>query len=298
MLKIIGKTVLISLLLNAVTTLSVFARDTQVKTTIEISSSANPSVYGQWVTFTATVRANNNVERVPAGKMTFKQGNIVLASETLDKSGRATFRTSRLKATGLSFYSISAVYAGNDNFRTSSSSVLKQKIIPVTLTVTAKNQLRTCGAANPPLTASYSGFVNGETLGTGNVTGSPRLSTRATTNSAVGSYPIIITTGTLTSVNYHFVFVNGTLTVTPPTTPPNNPVQSVSMAQLQLQVDQSVKISLVGPPNQTFVIEASTDMIHWTAISTNTADANGSFTLVDPEAKNYPCRFYRSVINQ
>jgi hypothetical protein len=41
------------------------------------------------------------------------------------------------------------------------------------LTVTADNKTRTAGQANPTLTASYAGFVGGETLPTSGVTGAP-----------------------------------------------------------------------------------------------------------------------------
>src|SRR5207302_5031971 len=84
-----------------------------------------------------------------------------------------------------------------------------------TLTVTADNKSRAYGAANPTLTASYIGFVNGETQSV--LSGSPSLSTSATTNSAVAGSPYTITasTGTLIAANYSFVFVNGTLIVTP-----------------------------------------------------------------------------------
>jgi hypothetical protein len=63
------------------------------------------------------------------------------------------------------------------------------------------------------LTASYTGFVNGQD--TNVLTGSPNLNTTADTNSPVATYPIAIGLGTLaTNGNYAFNFTNGTLTVT------------------------------------------------------------------------------------
>jgi sirohydrochlorin ferrochelatase len=44
--------------------------------------------------------------------------------------------------------------------------------------------------------------------------GTPTLTTRATAASAVGAYPITVTTGTLAAANYTFKFVPATLTVT------------------------------------------------------------------------------------
>src|SRR3989442_2843520 len=67
---------------------------------------------------------------------------------------------------------------------------------------------------NPTFTASYSGFKNSQTLATSGVTGSPSLTTAATTTSAPGGYTITAALGTLSSANYAFTVVNGTLTVT------------------------------------------------------------------------------------
>jgi len=78
------------------------------------------------------------------------------------------------------------------------------------LTVTA-NASRVYGAANPTFTPTYSGFLNGDT--TSVLGGSPSLTTTATVTSAVGSYTITVTVGSLTATNYSFTSVNGTLTV-------------------------------------------------------------------------------------
>jgi hypothetical protein len=81
------------------------------------------------------------------------------------------------------------------------------------LTVTADNKSRAYGLANPTLTATIAGFVNGEN--TSVLTGAPALSTTAITTSPAGTYPIAAAQGTLAAANYRFLFVDGTLTVTP-----------------------------------------------------------------------------------
>src|SRR2546425_306578 len=91
------------------------------------------------------------------------------------------------------------------------TTLFRSTVNKATLTVTADNQSKAYGAANPSLTYSFSGFVNGDTASA--VSGTPTLSTTATNSSAVGSYPITITAGTLAAVNYNFSLVNGTLTV-------------------------------------------------------------------------------------
>jgi hypothetical protein len=77
------------------------------------------------------------------------------------------------------------------------------------LTITANNQSKIAGSANPPLTVSYSGFVNGDTQA--EFTTQPTVSTTATTSSAGGSYPITVSGGA--STDYTFTYVPGTLTV-------------------------------------------------------------------------------------
>ena len=70
------------------------------------------------------------------------------------------------------------------------------------LTVTANNTNRNYGAANPVFTASYSGFVNGET--TSVLSGSPAITTGATTSTPAGTNAITPAIGTLSAGNYSF----------------------------------------------------------------------------------------------
>jgi hypothetical protein len=77
------------------------------------------------------------------------------------------------------------------------------------LTIAGANQTRGYGAANPPLTASFTGLASGET---GSVVTGLVLSTTATAASPVGSYPIAVTGGT--AANYTITLSSaGTLTV-------------------------------------------------------------------------------------
>ncbi len=77
---------------------------------------------------------------------------------------------------------------------------------------------------------------------------------------------------------------------------PNSP--DAGTLSIAPQPDGSMAITLLGSTNQTYLLQASADMKNWTFISTNLTDANGLFTQVDPDAKNYPSRFYRSVVPQ
>ena len=82
-------------------------------------------------------------------------------------------------------------------------------VTPAALTITADDKSKVYGAALPALTASYSGFVNGDTVASLDTPVS--LSTTATAASAVGTYPI--TASGAADANYTISFVAGTLTV-------------------------------------------------------------------------------------
>jgi hypothetical protein len=93
-------------------------------------------------------------------------------------------------------------------------------ITPRPLTVTANNASRPYGVPNPVFEASFSGFANGETPSS--IQGAPTLTTTATPTSLPGIYPIAIAQGSLSSMNYSFVLVGGTLTVTATATAPSS----------------------------------------------------------------------------
>ena len=97
----------------------------QASTTTRLTSSRNPSVYGQAVTITATVAAVSPGGGTPTGTVTFKDGATVLGIGALDAGGRATFTTSSLRVGN---HSITAVYSGNTNFSVSTSTVLTQAV--------------------------------------------------------------------------------------------------------------------------------------------------------------------------
>jgi gliding motility-associated-like protein len=75
------------------------------------------------------------------------------------------------------------------------------------LTITADDKQKIYGEANPELTFTCAGLVNGDTK----VTIEPSISTTATASSNVGSYPIELAGGE--DQNYSITLVNGTLTV-------------------------------------------------------------------------------------
>jgi parallel beta-helix repeat protein len=87
-------------------------------------------------------------------------------------------------------------------------------VAPAPLTITADDKTRVFGVANPPLTATFTGLVNGDTPDV--VTGLV-LNTTADINSPVGTFPITVSGGV--AANYDITFVPGTLTIIPDANP-------------------------------------------------------------------------------
>ena len=78
--------------------------------TLALASSGGSAVYGQPVSFIATVGA---VAGTPSGTVTFSDGTTRLATVPLDGSGAATFTTSALS---VGSHSITATYSGDADF--------------------------------------------------------------------------------------------------------------------------------------------------------------------------------------
>jgi hypothetical protein len=87
-------------------------------TATAVTSSANPSVVGQPVTFTATVSPNPPGTGTPTGTVTFSDGGSPIGTATLDASGTATITPWSLAA---GTHTITASYGGDNNFSASTA---------------------------------------------------------------------------------------------------------------------------------------------------------------------------------
>ena len=115
-------------------TLSTLPSTGPVSTQTVLSSSANPSVAGQTVTFTAIVSSASSTAGVPQGTVQFSvNGAATGAPVALSASGQALYSTVSL-ADGQS--SITAVYSGNSSFDGSTSASLVQSVLDFNFTPT------------------------------------------------------------------------------------------------------------------------------------------------------------------
>jgi len=99
---------------------------TQANTSTTVTSSQDPSIYGQSVTFTATVGAVAPGSGIPTGTVTFYDGATVLGTSNVDSSGQANFTTSALF---IGTHSITATYNGDANYNGSTSPPLIQTVV-------------------------------------------------------------------------------------------------------------------------------------------------------------------------
>jgi hypothetical protein len=231
-----------------------------------VVSSANPDVYGQAVTLTATV-SGGPLAGTLTGTVTFYDGATALATVALS-GGSAAFTASGLSAGN---HNITVSYSGDAYFDASASSTLAQTVAPATLTVTANNASAAYGQPIPTFTDAITGFVNGDNASV--VSGSAKLTTTATAGNGVGTYTITALKGSLSAANYTFAFTNGSLTITP--------------ALLTVTANDASKV--YGQPNPVFgdaitgfVNGDSANVVSGSASLTSTATAGsgvGAYTI-------------------
>jgi hypothetical protein len=187
-------------------TLPITATSVTTATITLVKSSLKPSTYGQSVTFTGMVQPITG-----SGHLQFSLDGIPVGTNWDLKSSTPTYITSALTAGS---HAIGAAYTPLSTSGWAASSTtppLTQVVNPAPLTVTAVNISKIVGTPNPTFTASYTGFVNGETAAV--LGGAPSFNTIPANPSAVGTYPITVDVSGLTDANYTYTPVNGTLTV-------------------------------------------------------------------------------------
>jgi|GEM_PF-937068 len=110
-------------------------------TSTTLTSSLNPSIAGQTVTFTAAVTSTNGT---PTGSIQFTDGTTTLGTQLLSASGTATFATNALTA---GIHTITATYVPTGTFAGSSASLSQtvQSGYPTTTTVRSSLNPSTVG---------------------------------------------------------------------------------------------------------------------------------------------------------
>ena len=143
-------------------------------TTIGLASPANPSVFGEAVTFIATMSTQS-----ATGSLVFTDGGSPIGTVTID-TGIATFTISSL---ALGTHTIVATYAGNGTFGASTSNTIIQQVNQANAVVVLTP------APNPSVfgqAVSFTAFVNWVSPASGTPTGTVTFTDGVTPLGSVG----------------------------------------------------------------------------------------------------------------
>jgi gliding motility-associated-like protein len=213
---------------------------------------------------TLTITATNAAKTYGAANPTlaFTYSGFVNGDTQASLSTLPSVSTTATAASGAGTYPITAGGAVSANYAL--------VYVPATLTVnkallnvSADNKSRNYGLANPALTLTYSGFVNGDTQAS--LTTQATAVTNATVSSLPGTYAIIASG--VVSANYSFSYGSGTFTIIPLT--------NASLANLTIS---SGTLSS-GFSTGTFAYKASVDNATDKVTLTPTADPTATITI-------------------
>jgi hypothetical protein len=171
---------------------------------LTVTATSQSSTYGTALVlgstaFTTSGLVANTGDAVNNVSLLFNALNTVPAS---NNAGTYTngIVVSGASGSGLSNYSITYVPAD----------LVMNK---ATLTVTPDAKTKTYGDANPVLTQTITGFVNGENLATSGVAGTVYANTAVTADTAVGTHVLVGNNVGYTASNYDFATANGAVVI-------------------------------------------------------------------------------------
>jgi hypothetical protein len=181
------------------------SEDIRQSTTTKLTSSLNPSIYGQSVTFTIVVTPSSS--GMPTGLFAFRDGNLEVGAGTLS-GGKATFTTSSL---GAASHLITATFRGSSAYSASSAAVTQtvERAATATTLATSVNPsafgqavtftatVKTSAAGAPTGTVTF--LENGTSIGTATLASGEASLT--TTTLAVGTHTMTAVYGGSVDLN-------------------------------------------------------------------------------------------------
>jgi gliding motility-associated-like protein len=165
------------------------------------------------LTYTATTASKIYGAAMPSltGILT---GFVTGDTQASTTTGTLSFTTVATAASNVGSYAINGTGLtatnGNYTLAQAAGNSTALTITRAALTITANSVSRNYGQANPVLTATYTGFVNGDNAT--KLTTQPVIATTATTTSLPGTYPVTVSGAV--SGNYTISYVPGSITVT------------------------------------------------------------------------------------
>lgn len=257
------------------------------------NGSINHTVNKKQVTVRADNKSRNYGQANPAFTWFINNSDFVLG-QTLATSGitgTPTMTTTATPSSPVGTYPITitqgSMQSANYSFAFADGTLTVNK---ATLTFTADNKTRVFGAPDPAFTWTVSGFVNGEVLANSGVTGSPSLSTTATSTSNVGTYPINVSVAGMTSANYNLVGAAGQLTITAAgTTTVITNAASLNLNPTQVGQSYAVNVTVspiapsTGVPNGTVLVSDGNGQTCNITLASGSGSCN--LTATDPGQK-------------
>ena len=241
---------------------------TTAGTTTTVTSSTNPSVYGQSVTFTATVSASGFDN---GGTVTFSDGSTSLGTVGLSGSSTATFSTTAMQLSG-GTHTITASYSGDTNF-TASSGSMTQTVTGVVVTLTSSPNPST-----PDQQVTFSVTVAGPgTIPTGTVTFSDGSTSLGSTGLQGGSSSFSVSSLTLGTHTIRASY-SGDM---------NNPAGSGTTVQYVAKASTTTLTSSSNPSafNESVTFTATVSGVDGTPTGIVTFVDNGGFLGVRPSPR-------------
>lgn len=215
---------------------------------------------------------------------TYSYAGFVNGDDAVDINVLPTTTTAATGTSAVGAYPVVLSGGSDDNYTfTFTSGTLT--VTKATLIVTADDKTRLYGAANPALTISYAGFLNGDDAL--DINTPPVASTTANTTTSVGNYVITVAGGT--DNNYAFTFVNGTLSITKAmlTVTAANKSRAYGAANPLLTFSYSGflngddALDLNTPPTATTTAAVASDVGSYPITLGGGSDNNYDFTYVD-----------------
>lgn len=136
-----------------------------VRTSLSLSSSANPSAWGQATTLTARLTTFDGTP-VPGEAVQFRDGATSLGTATSGPDGRASLTTSSLE---VGTHDLSATYAGSATLEPASAPTLSQLVQKAATSTAVSSSANPVGQRQP---VTFTATVSRAVAGTGPITGS------------------------------------------------------------------------------------------------------------------------------